>query len=72
MDKYKTGVATIHQNLRKLLKGRKGGYKAWELVLMYARRFGKLYADAAITARLREMRDVTCRKSDYTYSIGRK
>lgn len=72
MNKAKAGLATIHQNLRKILKGRKRGVKAWEIVIIYARRFGKLYSDSAITARLREMLDVFCNLSDYTYRLGRK
>ncbi len=72
MGKYKSGLAEIHCNLRKLLKGRKRGLKAWELVLMYARRFGKMYSDAALTARLREMSDVSCNLTTFCYSLGVK
>jgi len=69
MNKYNAGIATIHTNIRKILKGRKRGIQAWKVSLLYARRFGTMYSDASITARFRQMNDVVCNLSDYTYSI---
>lgn len=72
MNKYKEGIATIHNNLRKLLNSYKRGLKAWEICDIYLRRFKIKYSDSAMTARLREMADVVCNLSNYTYSIGGK
>ena len=70
MNKYKEGAATIHQNIRKILRDRKRGLEAWEITSRYARKFGKLYSDSAITARIREMGDVTCHLTTYKYTLG--
>ena len=69
MNKYTHGIATIHNNLRKLLKGRKRGLQAWQICRLYARRFGKMYSDSSITARIREMIDIVCNLADYTYKM---
>ena len=68
MDKYKNGVATIHQNIRKLLKRRKP-MPAWVICNLYEQRYGKRYSDSAMTARLRQMRDIICNHSTYEYEI---
>lgn len=70
MNKYTQGTATIHQNIRKILRGLKRGLPAWEITGRYARRFGKLYSDSAMTARTREMGDVVCNLSTYKYTLG--
>ena len=70
MNQYKEGTATIHQNIRKILRGLKRGLPAWEITGRYARRFGTLYSDSAITARTREMLDVNCSLTTYKYTLG--
>lgn len=59
MKKYSMGLATIHNNLRGFIRGRKR-IQPWELQQKYMRKFGKMYSESAITARLREMKDVIC------------
>lgn len=69
MDKRSQGISPIHQNLREILRRRKSAPKAWHLCAVYLRVYGTRYSDSTITARLREMPDVTCNLTDYTYSI---
>lgn len=69
MNKNAEGIANIHNNIRNILKGRKRGLQAWQVVERYRVRYGKRYSESGITARLRECRDVSCNLSDYTYSI---
>ena len=69
MKKYAKGLADIHHNLRKILKGRRRGMLSWELCLAYQSKFGRRYSDASITARLREMADIECNLSTYRYTI---
>ena len=69
MNKTKEGVAAIHNNIRKILKGRKRGYRGFELKNLYYRRYGTLYQESGFTARLREMGDVVCDLSTYRYNL---
>jgi hypothetical protein len=69
MNKYREGVATIHGNIRKILRGRKRGLKAYEIVNEYARKFKVVYSDSAMTARMREMKDIKCNLSNYHYTL---
>ena len=69
MDKYKEGISGVHQNIREILKRRRSAPKAWHIQAVYLRIYGKRYSESSITARLREMADVTCNLTDYTYSI---
>ena len=68
MNKYTEGLATIHCNLRSILRHRKP-MEAHKIVAAYLRKYGKRYSDSSITARLREMHDVKCNLSNYTYSL---
>lgn len=70
MNKTKAGKATIHQNIRKILRGRNRGLPAWEIANWYYFKFGKMYSDASLSARIREMSDVTCNLSTYKYTLG--
>lgn len=72
MDKRKEGLSTIHLNIRKILKGRKRGLKAFEVCGIYCQRFQKLYSDSSMTARFREMKDISCDLKTYRYSLGVK
>jgi hypothetical protein len=69
MDKHSEGIASIHNNIRKMLKGRKRGLKGWEIQQGYLARYGKRYSESSITARLRQMMDVSCNLSNYTYRL---
>jgi len=69
MDARAEGVSTIHCNLRKLLAGRKRGLRAFEICNLYFNRYKKRYSDAAMTARFREMQDIVCNLSGYTYML---
>ena len=69
MNKYKEGVADIHNNLRKILKGKKKGLQAYKIQQKYSEKFGKLYSESSITARLREIKDVHCNLSTYRYIL---
>ena len=72
MDKYKLGIAQVHNNLRKLLTGRKRPLRLWQIVALYTKRFKVMMEATTIAARMRQMRDVVCNLTDYTYSIGSK
>ena len=74
MDKHKAGVADSQQFIRRILKAAKRGMKAWEICAAYFIMAGKRMSESAMTARIRQMMDVVCNLSDYTYSIkkGRK
>ena len=67
MNKRKEGISEIHINIRKILKGRKKGLKAYEICHYYFARFDKLYSDSTMTARMREMRDVRCDSTGNSY-----
>ncbi len=69
MNKTREGKASIHQNIRKLLKLRKKGLKCYELRDLYNAAYGKYYSESGFSARLREMKEVVCNLSDYTYSL---
>ena len=68
MDKYKNGVATVHQNIRKLIKRRKP-MRAWVICDLYEQRYGKRYSDSTMTARFRQMRDIICNHSTHEYEL---
>ena len=69
MDKRAEGISTIHCNLRRFLKGRRRGKKAGEICDIYNAIYNTNYGDATMTARFREMRDMVCDLSDYTYRL---
>ena len=69
MNKTKEGGADTHINLRKIFKAKKKPMKAWHLQAFYLEMFGKRYSESSITARLREMMDVKCNLTDYTYTL---
>ncbi len=72
MNKHSIGKATIHQNIRKLLKLRKRALKCHELRDLYNAAFGKYYSESGFSARLREMSDMQCDLSTYRYSLEGK
>lgn len=69
MDRTNEGIASIHHNLRKIFTAKKKPMKAWHLQSFYLEMFGKRYSESSITARLRQMRDVSCNLTDYTYTL---
>ena len=69
MDKRKAGVSEIHCNLRELLKPINVGLRAFEICEIYFHKYNQRYSDATMTARFREMNDVVCDLSDYTYRL---
>jgi hypothetical protein len=69
MNKTKEGKASVHQNLRAIFKAKKKPMRAWHLQAFYLEMFGKRYSESSITARLREMLDVSCNLTDYTYML---
>ncbi len=69
MNKTKDGNADIHIRFRKILNASKKPLKAWHIQAVYLRKYDKRYSESSVTARLREMDDVTCNLSDYTYDI---
>ena len=71
MDKTKEGIASIHQNLRQIFTAKKKPMKAWHIQAFYKQMFNKRYSESSITARLRQMADVSCNLTDYTYTLNR-
>ena len=71
MNKHKEGIADIHRNIRKLLKNRKQGMRSFAIRDLYFNRYGKYYSESGFTARLREMKDVHCDRSNYEYTLVR-
>ena len=67
MSNSSEGTATIHRNIRKLLKGRKRGLRAFAIRDLYNHRYNKFYSESGFTARLREMKDIKCDLSSYEY-----
>jgi hypothetical protein len=68
MNKHQLGIADIHVNFRKIMTPGKE-LKAWQIQVAYLREYGKRYSESSITARLREMKDVRCDLSTYTYKL---
>ncbi len=69
MNRTKEGISATHHNIRSILKGSKHGLKAYEICDTYLIQFKKRHSESALTARLREMRDVKCNLSNYRYSL---
>jgi hypothetical protein len=69
MNKTRIGQATIHFNIRRLLKGRKRGLRCFEIRNLYILRYKHRYSESGFSARLREMRDVRCNLTNYTYKL---
>ena len=69
MDKNREGTAGVHQNIRSIFKDKKKPMKAWHVQTFYIEKFGKRYSESTITARFREMADVKCNLSTYTYTL---
>ena len=72
MNKTKAGLADSQQFIRRILKAAKRGMKAWEICAAYSILVGKRMSESAMTARIREMGDIICNLSDYTYSIKKR
>ena len=70
MNKHKLGVADIHVNIRKLMKGLKRGLRCHELRNLYSIKHGHYYSESGFSARLREMKDVKCNLSNFTYALS--
>ena len=66
MNKTNEGRAEIHQRLRLIFTIKKKPMKAWHLQSFYLEMFDKRYSESSITARLRQMADVSCNLTDYT------
>lgn len=69
MNKTKEGLSSAHYVLRDILKFSDKALKAWEIGVQYLKITGKRMSESSITARLREMRDVSCCLSTYTYTM---
>lgn len=69
MNKTEAGLADSQHAIRRILKAAKRGMKAWEICAAYLILIGKRMSESAMTARIRQMMDVVCNLSDYTYSI---
>jgi len=67
---YKNDQAKVHKNIRKLLQHKKQGLRCYAIRDLYEKTYGKFYSESGFSARLREMADVVCNLSDYTYSIN--
>lgn len=72
MNNTKEGLSATQHNLRSILKGSKRGLKGYELCDIYLIQFKKRYSESAMTARLREMADISCNLSTYRYSLEAK
>jgi hypothetical protein len=72
MNKTKEGLSTTQHNIRSILKGSKHGLKAYEICDTYLIQFKRQYESSTMTARMREMGDVTCNLSTYRYSLEGK
>jgi hypothetical protein len=69
MNKTKEGKSSMHTNIRRMMRAVRCGMKCFELRDLYFSMFKKMYSESAFSARLREMKDVVCNLSDYTYSL---
>jgi len=67
---YSNGTSKIHANIRKLLKHKTQGLRCYAIRDLYKETYGKFYSESGFSARLREMADVVCNLSDYTYTIN--
>ena len=70
MGKREEGILDIHIAIREILKASKKPLKAWHVQAIVLRKYNKRYEGSTITARMREMADVRCDLSDYTYTIN--
>ena len=69
MNKTKAGKADLHFVIRKILNAAIKPLKAWQIQMQILIETGKRYSESAVTARLREMADIKCNLTDYTYDI---
>lgn len=69
MNKYREGKATIHFRIIKLLKGRKRGLRCHEIRNLYSIKHNHYYSESGFSARLREIANIKCNLSDYTYKL---
>lgn len=69
MNNYTKGNAKVHHNIRQIMKSYPMPLKGWHIQARYQKLFGKRYSESTITARLREMKDVICNLSTYTYTL---
>lgn len=69
MNKYKEGKAEIHIRFRVIFKEAGKALKGWQVQAAYLLKYGKRYSESTVTARIREMKDIKCNLSDYTYSL---
>ncbi len=69
MNNTKIGKATIHFIMRKVFRLAGEPLKAWQLQRGLYSETGKWYSESSVTARTREMRDVRCNLSGYTYEL---
>ena len=69
MNNTRDGKAYLHSVIRKAMKAAGKPMKAWQIQIEIIKAIGKRYSESSVTARLREMLDVTCNLTDYTYDI---
>lgn len=72
MNKTKAGLADSQNAIRRILKAAKRGMKLYEICAAYLILVGEYMAETSLAARTREMDDVVCNLSDYTYSIKKR
>ena len=59
MNKYKEGIGKPHAIIREIMK-RKVWWMPYDVAFTYRLKTGKRMSESALTARLREMKDVVC------------
>jgi len=72
MNKRTLGISEIHCNLRELLGSMDVGLRGFEICEIYFHKYHRRYSDSTMTARLREMSDIVCDLSNYTYTLTEK
>ena len=70
MNRTKDGESNLHDKIRMILIKNKRFMKAWEIVNAIFEATGFRYSESGMTARLREMKDVVCNLSKYTYGFS--
>jgi len=71
MDKHKLGIADTHNLIRKILRGLKRGLRGCD-IKNRLEKYDVYMSDAAATARIRQMKDVSCNLSTYFYTLEAK
>jgi len=70
MNKTRLGLADLQECIRGVLRAADRGMRSWEIEECTRVMVGRRYSDSSISARLREMEDVTCDLSTYRYTLN--